>query len=68
MQVVEDAWAVFSWQGGYAAFAVSESNVRGVMRYIAEQPEHHKTHTFKEELLAILQEHGVDYDERYLWD
>jgi hypothetical protein len=58
----------FGWQSGYSAFSVSRSNIAAVERYIAEQEEHHRTRTFKEELLDFLQRHEVDYDERYLWD
>jgi hypothetical protein len=32
------------------------------------QEEHHKTESFKEELLRILMKYQVPYDERYLWD
>ena len=41
--------ATFSWQSGYGAFAVSESNVAAVRNYIANQREHHRTKTFQEE-------------------
>jgi hypothetical protein len=36
-------------------------------RYIANQKEHHRRQTFKKELIEILQEYGIEYDERYLW-
>jgi len=39
-----------------------------VVRYIANQKEHHKTLSYKEEVLKFLQEYNIDYDERYLWD
>ena len=58
----------FAWQDGYGAFTVSKSNLPEVLDYIQNQPEHHRTKTFKEEYLAFLVRHGVDYDERYLWD
>ncbi len=58
----------FAWQTGYPAFSVSHGIVRDVERYIARQEEHHRQVTFQEELLALLRSHGVDYDERYLWD
>jgi putative transposase len=58
----------FQWQSGYAAFSVSQSNVASVKRYIVNQQEHHRRMTFQEELRAILQRHGMDYDERYLWE
>ncbi len=58
----------FNWQGGYAAFSVSESNVAAVSRYIARQEEHHRRVTFKDEFAAFLRKHRVEYDERFIWD
>jgi REP element-mobilizing transposase RayT len=58
----------FAWQTGYAAFAVSVSQLDTVKRYIAQQEEHHRVRTFQEEFLALLQRHGIAVDERYLWD
>jgi putative transposase len=58
----------FAWQEGYSAFSVSESQVEYVREYIRTQEEHHRKQTFQEELVAILQRHGVEYDPRYLWD
>ncbi len=58
----------FSWQSGYGAFSVGQSEVDGVRTYITTQMEHHQKQTFQEEYLAILNELGIPYDERYLWD
>jgi REP element-mobilizing transposase RayT len=58
----------FAWQTGYGVFSVSESNVTAVKKYIAEQEEHHKKHSFQEEFLAFLKKNHVEYDERYIWD
>ena len=58
----------FAWQDGYGAFTVSKSNVDKVIRYIENQHEHHRTRTFQEEFLEFLKRHGIEYDERYLWD
>jgi REP element-mobilizing transposase RayT len=41
---------------------------RKVQRYIANQQKHHQRVSFKEEFIALLDAHGVDYDEKYLWD
>lgn len=60
--------AGFHWQGGYAAFSVSQSNVKDVIAYIENQEEHHKRVTFKDEYRAFLRAYGVEYDERYVWD
>jgi putative transposase len=47
---------------------VSESNAAAVTRYIAEQEEHHRKHSFQEEYVAFLKKNNVAYDERYIWD
>lgn len=67
---VHDTWhgREFAWQTGYGAFTVSASNTDQVRHYIAVQEEHHRTVTFQEEFLALLSRHGIEYDERYLWD
>jgi putative transposase len=56
-----------SWQDGYAAFTVSKSNIPSVIKYIQNQREHHKKKTFQEEYRELLEKHGVEYDERYIW-
>jgi putative transposase len=58
----------FAWQAGYGAFAVSYSNIAQVKKYIAEQTEHHRMRSFKEEFIAFLKRHGMEYDEQYIWD
>ena len=45
----------FAWQEGYGAFAVSASQLETVRRYIQQQEEHHRMHSFREEYLALLQ-------------
>ena len=57
----------FAWQNGYAGFSVSSSKKEVVTTYIANQKEHHKTQTYKEEVLQFLKEYNIDYDESYLW-
>jgi len=58
----------FQWQAGYGAFSVSQSNVPEVVRYIRNQEQHHRRESFREELLAFLKRHGIEYDERYIWE
>ncbi len=58
----------FAWQTGYGAFTVSQSQVEKVRRYIRTQAEHHREKSFKEEFRALLEKHGVEYNEEYLWD
>jgi REP element-mobilizing transposase RayT len=58
----------FAWQGGYGVFSVSRPSLEGAKRYLASQKEHHKTVTFKDELIAMLKRAQITYDEKYLWD
>ncbi len=56
------------WQGGYGAFTVSESALATVRDYVRNQEEHHRTVSFQEEFLALLVQHGCEFDERYVWE
>ncbi len=58
----------FEWQGGYATFSVSVSNLEAVENYINDQPEHHRKLSFQEELRKLLTKHRVDWNEAYLWE
>ena len=68
---VHDEWPErgdLAWQAGYGAFSVSQSAVDDVKAYIERQEEHHKRMSFKEEFLAFLKRHGIEFDERYVWE
>jgi len=61
-------YAEFAWQGGYSAFSVSKSNVDRVCEYIENQETHHQKLTFQDELRAFFRKHGVEWDEKFVWD
>ncbi|HJZ81318.1 MAG TPA: transposase [Pyrinomonadaceae bacterium] len=56
----------FSWQRGYGAFTVSQSQVNAVRKYIARQKQHHHKVSFRDEFIRFLIENEIDYDERYI--
>jgi putative transposase len=58
----------FGWQDGYGVFSVSKSNVPEVIEYIKNQRAHHAKQTFEDEYISLLKLHGIDYDERYVFD
>ena len=62
------ALSAFGWQDGYFAFSIGESVVDALRIYIANQNEHHKTVTFKDEMRGFLRKYGIEWDERYAWD
>lgn len=54
------------WQEGYGAFTYAERDKNRLINYIANQVEHHKKISFKEEFIELLKEHNIEFDERYL--
>jgi putative transposase len=58
----------FHWQSGYGVFSVSQSNLDDVLKYVANQPEHHRRKTFQEEYRELLKRYQIEYDEKYVWD
>jgi putative transposase len=68
MKTKGDDYQNFYWQDGYGAFSVSPKHIDSVKNYIENQEEHHKKGDFKEEFLKFLEQYGIEYDERYIWD
>ena len=60
--------ARFQWQRGYGAFSVSESLSDTVKHYIDNQEDRHRKQSFKDEYLAILNKHKIEFDDRYVFD
>jgi hypothetical protein len=58
----------FYWQDGYGAFSVNPAEVDVVIKYIANQKEHHRKVTFQNEYRKFLKKYNVEFDERYVWD
>lgn len=54
------------WQKGYAAFTHHFNDKDRLINYIKKQEEHHQHVSWPEELKALLKEHHVKFDERYL--
>lgn len=54
------------WQDGYAAFTYSIDRKETLIRYVANQIEHHRKTGFQEEYLTLLKEQHVEFDEKYL--
>jgi putative transposase len=65
---LDNRYRGFFWQRGYSAFSMSPSQLEAVLKYIETQQEHHCTRRFQEEYRELLRRHGVEFDERYVWD
>ncbi|MBX3475189.1 MAG: IS200/IS605 family transposase [Planctomycetes bacterium] len=49
----------FAWQEGYGVFSVSISHIDKAREYIRNQAEHHKKHSFADELRRFKEVHGL---------
>ncbi|MBK8266975.1 MAG: IS200/IS605 family transposase [Planctomycetes bacterium] len=58
--------SLFAWQEGYAAFTVGAAARQAVQSYITNQEAHRRTHSFREELVAMLERAGIKCDAKYL--
>ncbi|WP_025761899.1 IS200/IS605 family transposase [Dyadobacter tibetensis] len=58
----------FSWQDGYGAFTYSKSQIDRVVKYILDQPNHHKKQTFRDEYILLLDKFDIPFDEKYLFE
>ena len=67
MKSLDPGYATFAWQGGYAAFSISQSVVEKTIEYVNNQKEHHKKTSFRDEYLQFLKLYHIDYDERYVF-
>ena len=55
-----------SWQEGYGAFTYSIKEKDRLIEYVKNQEAHHRNKTFKEEYIELLNEHEIEFDEKYL--
>ena len=68
MNDLQERPSPFEWQKGYGAFTVSASQLQVVRNYIEGQPEHHRQHSFRDEFLALLKRHNIEFDPRYVFE
>jgi hypothetical protein len=54
------------WRNGSAAFTLSATFRAAFRQEIANQENHHRKLSFREELIHLLERAGVPFDERYL--
>jgi REP element-mobilizing transposase RayT len=53
----------FAWQEGYAAFSIGVAGIEATRAYIRDQEQHHRTRSYREEVIAFLQRHGLPFDD-----
>lgn len=57
----------FSWQEGYGAFSYCRSDISKVIQNINNQLIHHRKKDFDQEYRELLDEFGIEYDEKFLF-
>ena len=54
------------WQDGYGAFTYSISARDNLIEYVKNQKEHHRKVSFRDEYINLLNEHAIEFNEKYL--
>lgn len=54
------------WQAGYGAFTYTINEKDRLIDYVKNQENHHKSISFYDEYKALLKEHQIEFDEKYL--
>jgi REP element-mobilizing transposase RayT len=57
-----------SWQVGYGGFSYSRNARNSLVNYVLNQANHHRKVTFEEEYISLLEESGIEYNPKYLFD
>lgn len=55
------------WQDGYGAFTYAFSAKDNLIEYVKNQKEHHQKISFRDEYINLLKEHGIEFDEKFLF-
>jgi REP element-mobilizing transposase RayT len=56
-----------SWAEGYCSLTYSIRDKDMIINYIKKQKEHHKETVFEDEYRQLLEENGIEFDERYIF-
>ena len=55
-----------AWQIGYGAFSYHRDSLPFLTKYVTNQESNHKNMDYRDELIKLYIEHGIEYDDRYL--
>jgi REP element-mobilizing transposase RayT len=55
-----------NWQEGYGAFTYTIKEKDRLIEYVKNQEQHHQKKSFREEYIALLIEHGIEFEDKYL--
>lgn len=54
------------WKPGYASLTFDKSHLADLINYVENQEVHHSKKSFIDELKMILEDHGIEYDPRFI--
>jgi putative transposase len=54
------------WQVGYGGFTYNYSSKKDLILYVENQAKHHQQISFQDELIKLLNEYRIVFDEKYL--
>ena len=55
------------WQHGFAAFTYSEKALPNLIEYVDNQEQHHLSINARDEIIGLLHENNVNFEERFLF-
>lgn len=67
IKTIDAHYQKFSWQHGYAAFSVSQSQIDKTIHYIKNQHQHHQKLSFADEYKHFLEAYQIQYDQQYIF-
>ena len=66
MKSREDFKNFDNWSEGYFACTCGHKDRHNLINYVKSQQEHHKKESFRDEMIRLFKEAGLDFDERFL--
>lgn len=54
------------WQNGYGAFTYTTKEKDKLTDYVKNQESHHRSFSFKEEYIDLLNDHQIDFEEAHI--
>ena len=67
MKERDSSLRAFQWQEGYGAFSIGASQIPALRSYLQRQKEHHRTRSFEDEYVELIEKYDLDYDPNFLW-
>jgi len=68
IKIKETSWFKHfpGWQEGFGGFTYSIKEKDRLIEYVKNQEEHHNKISFRDEFIGLLNEHEIEFDEKYL--